>query len=234
MTLGDRVAVMRAGVLQQVGVPAELYNEPVNLFVAGFIGSPSMNFMRGEGRGRTRSSCRSPTCRSRARTEAGARRRPRDGKVIVGIRPGELRGRLARRRCQDKADVPSGQDRPDRVDGLRALRLLPGRGDEGASQTSSPTSPRTPASPRSQARGRAPVVARLDASSKVKRGEEIEVCGRRDKAPPLRPGERRQPQGLTSWRIRCVSVSCSRAGARSSSRRRSITPSSQSWVRSSR
>ena len=45
MTLGDRVAVMRTGVLQQVGKPMELYNEPVNLFVAGFIGSPSMNFM---------------------------------------------------------------------------------------------------------------------------------------------------------------------------------------------
>jgi multiple sugar transport system ATP-binding protein len=45
MTLGDRVAVMRSGVLQQVGSPMELYNEPVNLFVAGFIGSPAMNFM---------------------------------------------------------------------------------------------------------------------------------------------------------------------------------------------
>src|ERR687898_391170 len=45
MTLGDRVAVMRAGVLQQVGTPAELYQHPENLFVAGFIGSPAMNFM---------------------------------------------------------------------------------------------------------------------------------------------------------------------------------------------
>jgi multiple sugar transport system ATP-binding protein len=44
MTLGDRVAVMRAGVLQQVDTPAELYANPVNIFVAGFIGSPSMNF----------------------------------------------------------------------------------------------------------------------------------------------------------------------------------------------
>jgi multiple sugar transport system ATP-binding protein len=44
MTLGDRVAVMRAGVLQQVDQPSELYNNPVNLFVAGFIGSPAMNF----------------------------------------------------------------------------------------------------------------------------------------------------------------------------------------------
>ena len=45
MTLGDRVAVMRAGVLQQVDTPMELYNRPKNLFVAGFIGSPAMNFM---------------------------------------------------------------------------------------------------------------------------------------------------------------------------------------------
>jgi multiple sugar transport system ATP-binding protein len=45
MTLGDRVAVMRAGLIQQVGSPMELYNHPVNLFVAGFVGSPAMNFM---------------------------------------------------------------------------------------------------------------------------------------------------------------------------------------------
>jgi multiple sugar transport system ATP-binding protein len=45
MTLGDRVAVMRLGVIQQVGTPKELYDEPVNLFVAGFMGSPAMNFM---------------------------------------------------------------------------------------------------------------------------------------------------------------------------------------------
>ena len=43
MTMGDRVAVMRDGVLQQVGTPDAVYNEPVNQFVAGFIGSPAMN-----------------------------------------------------------------------------------------------------------------------------------------------------------------------------------------------
>jgi multiple sugar transport system ATP-binding protein len=48
MTLGDRVAVMSGGVLQQVGPPQELYDTPSNLFVAGFIGSPSMNFLPGE------------------------------------------------------------------------------------------------------------------------------------------------------------------------------------------
>jgi multiple sugar transport system ATP-binding protein len=45
MTLGDRVAVLRRGVLQQVDVPRELYEQPINLFVAGFLGSPPMNFM---------------------------------------------------------------------------------------------------------------------------------------------------------------------------------------------
>ncbi|PLC12096.1 ABC transporter [Kocuria flava] len=45
MTLGDRVAVLKKGVLQQIASPRELYEQPVNLFVAGFIGSPSMNFI---------------------------------------------------------------------------------------------------------------------------------------------------------------------------------------------
>src|SRR5207237_3204002 len=49
MTLGDRVAVMRSGVVQQVGRPQELYDRPRNLFVAGFIGSPAMNFLSGQG-----------------------------------------------------------------------------------------------------------------------------------------------------------------------------------------
>ncbi|MCD1635102.1 sn-glycerol-3-phosphate ABC transporter ATP-binding protein UgpC [Martelella mediterranea] len=45
MTLADRIVVLKDGVVQQVGTPMELYHEPANLFVAGFIGSPSMNFM---------------------------------------------------------------------------------------------------------------------------------------------------------------------------------------------
>ncbi len=45
MTMGDRIALMYDGVLQQVGTPSEIYDHPANLFVAGFIGSPSMNFV---------------------------------------------------------------------------------------------------------------------------------------------------------------------------------------------
>src|SRR3954470_14675302 len=51
MTLGDRVALMRKGVLQQVASPRELYERPVNLFVAGFIGMPPMNFLPAAVRG---------------------------------------------------------------------------------------------------------------------------------------------------------------------------------------
>ena len=47
MTLADRVAVMRHGVIQQLGTPDEIYNDPANVFVAGFIGSPAMNLING-------------------------------------------------------------------------------------------------------------------------------------------------------------------------------------------
>ena len=46
MTLADRIVVLRAGVVEQVGAPMELYNNPANTFVAGFIGSPQMNFLK--------------------------------------------------------------------------------------------------------------------------------------------------------------------------------------------
>jgi multiple sugar transport system ATP-binding protein len=84
MTLGDRVAVMRAGLIQQVDAPKVLYDDPVNLFVAGFIGSPAMNFLPGELDGET---LRTPfgdvplPHRLRSGLTGGGR------DVIVGIRP---------------------------------------------------------------------------------------------------------------------------------------------------
>src|SRR5260370_38085543 len=47
MTMGDRIDVLNAGYIQQIGPPQELYDHPSNLFVAGFIGSPAMNFFNG-------------------------------------------------------------------------------------------------------------------------------------------------------------------------------------------
>jgi multiple sugar transport system ATP-binding protein len=86
MTLGDRVAVMRAGVIQQVGTPQELYERPRNLFVAGFIGSPSMNFLPGsleDGQLRTPLGDIALPDQVRAKAEAAGAGRT----VIVGIRP---------------------------------------------------------------------------------------------------------------------------------------------------
>ncbi|MDM9618814.1 ABC transporter ATP-binding protein [Rhizobium sp. S96] len=48
LTLADRIAIMKNGIIQQLADPTTIYNKPRNLFVAGFIGSPSMNFLRGE------------------------------------------------------------------------------------------------------------------------------------------------------------------------------------------
>ncbi len=84
MTLGDRVAVMRSGVLQQVGAPAELYNNPKNLFVAGCMGSPAMNFMPGELRD---GAVQTPLGEIRLPEEGRARTGNASGTVIVGVRP---------------------------------------------------------------------------------------------------------------------------------------------------
>jgi multiple sugar transport system ATP-binding protein len=86
MTLGDRIVVMRSGIIQQIGSPQHLYDEPANLFVAGFIGSPAMNFLPAtleEGQIRT------PL--GDLRLEDGLRHRLESGnaprEVIMGIRP---------------------------------------------------------------------------------------------------------------------------------------------------
>jgi multiple sugar transport system ATP-binding protein len=86
MTLGDRLAVMRSGLLQQAGSPKELYDRPVNLFVAGFIGSPAMNFMGAkleEGVLRTRIGDMPVSPALRQELE----RANVDRDVIVGLRP---------------------------------------------------------------------------------------------------------------------------------------------------
>jgi ABC-type sugar transport system ATPase subunit len=54
MTLADKIVVLRKGVVEQIGAPMDLYDRPVNLFVAGFIGSPKMNFITLSGSGANR------------------------------------------------------------------------------------------------------------------------------------------------------------------------------------
>jgi multiple sugar transport system ATP-binding protein len=92
MTLGDRVVVMKDGVVQQVGEPLELYNSPANRFVAGFIGSPAMNFAEVM---LTRDSGRlwaiAPGLKIGVPEPIAKRANGRDGaKATVGIRPEDI------------------------------------------------------------------------------------------------------------------------------------------------
>jgi multiple sugar transport system ATP-binding protein len=93
MTLGDRIVVMKDGVVQQVGTPLELYRKPVNRFVASFIGSPSMNFISVQVAAETDAFVL--TCDA-LRFTLPARRLPAlgtrvGGSVCVGIRPQHIR-----------------------------------------------------------------------------------------------------------------------------------------------
>ena len=78
LTLADRIVVLESGVLQQVGTPQELFDTPANRFVAGFIGSPAMNFLEGQGDGTAVSVM--------GLSVPGAA----DGPVEVGVRPHEI------------------------------------------------------------------------------------------------------------------------------------------------
>ncbi|TMB81857.1 MAG: sn-glycerol-3-phosphate ABC transporter ATP-binding protein UgpC, partial [Chloroflexi bacterium] len=94
MTMGSRIAVLNAGLIQQIGVPQELYDHPSNLFVAGFIGSPAMNFFNGAKVGGEGDSTRivlenvgqvevPPLYKERAREAAGKN-------LTFGVRPEHL------------------------------------------------------------------------------------------------------------------------------------------------
>ncbi len=91
MTMGDRIAVMLKGRLQQVGTPLEVYEQPANLFVAGFIGTPPMNLLPGVLAGQGASVATSGLeVRLPARLAAAAR--GQDGRqVVLGIRPENVR-----------------------------------------------------------------------------------------------------------------------------------------------
>ncbi|NDJ89215.1 ABC transporter ATP-binding protein [Mycolicibacter kumamotonensis] len=91
MTLGDRVMVMHGGIAQQIGTPDELYQRPANLFVAGFVGSPAMNFFPGS---LTPTGARLPfgevPLSATIRESIGKHPAPAGGEVVIGVRPEHL------------------------------------------------------------------------------------------------------------------------------------------------
>ena len=178
MTLGDRVAVMRSGLLQQVGSPMELYNNPVNLFVAGFIGSPGMNFMPARLDGDVAhlplGDVRLPQeLRERiGRTGEGGR------SVIAGIRPEDF---------EDANVVEAGRDAGStfrtRIDVLEAMGAefyahfrVAGAGDRVESKELAELREDSGANDTGGAAGDSTaVVARLDATSRVQENHEAEI-----------------------------------------------------------
>jgi multiple sugar transport system ATP-binding protein len=165
---------MRSGVLQQVGAPMELYNEPVNLFVAGFIGSPAMNFMPASVKGDTVSL---PFGDVRLPREMHDRVSSAEGRqLIAGIRPenfedaslvGDARDRGSTFRAQIDVLESLGSElyahftvtSEASIDSAELRELaqdagggeIPMEGDEGR------------------------IVARLDPASQVKQGQEVEL-----------------------------------------------------------
>jgi|SRR5215211_77954 len=174
MTLGDRVAVMRAGVLQQVATPMELYNHPRNIFVAGFIGSPAMNFMPATVEGEH---IKLPVGDVRMPPELRERAGRADGRpLLAGIRPesfedAALVGDARDRGCSFKAKIEVLEamgselyahfttEAGERIESPELQELaadagageVPNTGDEGQ------------------------ITARLDPASNVRQGEEAEL-----------------------------------------------------------
>ncbi len=175
MTLGDRIAVMRAGILQQVGPPAELYAHPNSLFVAGFIGSPSMNFLPGElEANKVRLPFGEVTLpeelqRKLASGPGGGRRG-----VIAGLRPEDFDDAAL------VADTSKGTTFKAKIDVLESMgaeyyayfvveseRVSSSELEELAQDAGAADLPHSHEGSQ--------VVARLDAASRVRQGEEMEL-----------------------------------------------------------
>jgi len=166
MTLGDRVVVMRGGVVQQVGSPAYLYAHPKNLFVAGFIGSPSMNFLPGQLKGGSTVVTPLGEAELPDRVRQALDKSNTSGSVILGIRPEHFE------------DASLVLDKPGatfdaKIDIVEAMgsdvfAYFIMKGEEAHSRDLDDLAKDTGNDLHADG---IPVTARLDASSHVKRGE---------------------------------------------------------------
>ncbi len=175
LTLGDRIAVMRSGVLQQVGPAQELYGEPKNLFVAGFIGSPSMNFLPCELDGDSiklpiGTVSIPPALRARLESGSGGGRRG----VIAGLRPEDFEDASL---VQDRSGGTTFKAKIDVLESMgsefyayfvvESERVSSRELEELAHDAGSADLP--------QQQEGSQVVARLEAASQVRQGQEAEL-----------------------------------------------------------
>ena len=175
MTLGDRVAVMRLGTIQQVASPQELYDAPVNLFVAGFIGSPSMNFMAGaleDGKLHTGVGDFPLTPQLRQELERAGTGR----EVIVGIRPESFED-AAIVPAEVKANGLEFSATIDVVESLGSEKFVYFTRELGQTANVAELEELARDSGRADAGGAAAetVVARLDPASRIREGEDARL-----------------------------------------------------------
>jgi multiple sugar transport system ATP-binding protein len=184
MTMGDRVAVMRKGELQQVAAPQELYDKPVNLFVGGFIGSPAMNLVE----------ARLERSDGTLTAVAGAQRiglgdetlsaRPAlkdyEGKdVILGIRPEDLEdAELEPDRGQTlEGEVELTEALGSEIMAHFSIDAPPAITDEVRElQEDAGADENAPGAPAQEEGGRTIMVGRFGARSKATKGEKIRVA----------------------------------------------------------
>ncbi|WP_018636467.1 ABC transporter ATP-binding protein [Parafrankia elaeagni] len=176
MTLGDRVAVLRAGRIQQIGTPTDLYSRPATVFVAGFIGSPGMNFVPAaleEGELRTPLGAIVPDERQRRLLDGWNGTADGGRSLIVGVRPEHF----------EDAALEAVKDRP----GLRCtvtVDVLERLGSDsyayftlqgGRARTADLEELAHDAGTVELSSGAEQVVARLDAASRIREGEKAEL-----------------------------------------------------------
>ena len=173
MTLGDRVAVMRAGQLQQFATPKELYDSPLNLFVAGFMGSPAMNFLPGTvEEGKLRTPLGDLPLSNQLQQELDKAGAPRD--LIVGIRPENF----------EDASLVSADARPHGITFPATVDVIESLGSDvfvhftknlERGVDSAELRELAQDSGRANPDGGDEIVARLDAATHVREGEDVQL-----------------------------------------------------------
>jgi multiple sugar transport system ATP-binding protein len=166
MTLGDRVAVLKRGILQQLASPRELYEQPVNLFVAGFIGSPPMNFMPATVKG---DKVELPFVTVDLPEHARDGRIPEDTLLLAGIRPEYFEDASV---MEDKGDGATFRAKIDVVEwlGNEAFGYIPYEAPpEVESQLEELAKELDSEALRTQ------IIVALDSASRIKDGDEAEL-----------------------------------------------------------
>jgi multiple sugar transport system ATP-binding protein len=163
MTMGDRVAVLKDGYLQQVDTPQNLYDSPANVFVAAFIGSPSMNLYQGDFSGDT------VTIGGQSLTVPEGSRPAVSGPVIVGVRPEDVEDPTF---VENPAPGSKFSVGIDLVEALGSEIVVHGSFDARKIDAGDPDAVE---SLRSKSVGASNLVARLHPRSKVSRGERVDL-----------------------------------------------------------